>query len=197
MAKTYGLKKSIVFKCILLVVSIVILILIGRFVFNLNRPTPRNVEILIGGGGGSVTLLEVNNDAARVTVFRGSRWFYDDFLAGDISHFAYEITHQYDLELSQEQLDRVLALARNVVRGRQNRASRWILISGHIDYAWAIIDGRRYWSLYHSDIDNASRERQRTINRHINRDLLYLIYELVDVSPIPLYGSDNWPLRPS
>lgn len=196
MLGTYNFKKITVFKCAILVLGIVILIFTGRFVFNLNRPMPRNVAILIGGGGGAVTLFELSEDTAQVTVFRGSRWFYNDFLEGDISRFSNEILYQYELGLLDDHLESILNLAGIVSRGRANRTFRLASIDGHIDYAWAIIDGRRYWSIYHSDIDNASSGWRSSTRRYTNRSLLYLIYELLDASPIPLYGGDNWPLRP-
>ena len=96
------------------------------------------------------------------------------------------IIHEWTVELSPEESLNIQRLASRVERGGADREFQGVSFStGHIALVWAIINDDMYWSYYTTDISG----QQRWIRRqYINRDLLYLIYELIDSSPYPVPG---------
>jgi len=100
----------------------------------------------------------------------------------------HRVVEEAEIELTQEQTDIVRELINNVTTKGPDREFERPPILGHLDYILAIIDGDMYWSLYHWDIENAS--RREWLDPHgafFNIELLLLSYELRDLSPtLPL-----------
>jgi len=104
------------------------------------------------------------------------------------------IMEKEKVQLSQNQLNTVWRLIENIVEGDLDREFEWSPISGHIDYVWAIIDDNMYWSLYDSNINDtsrANREWRQWTQGYVNRELLLLTYELINLSPITVGGERN------
>jgi len=94
------------------------------------------------------------------------------------------ITNEWMLELSEEQSSHIRRLTENIARNRSDGQFDGPLL-GSIPYVWTIINDNIYWSYYTADI-----EMWKNIENpwHINNDLLYLIYEIIDLSPYPIRG---------
>ena len=102
-----------------------------------------------------------------------------------------EVIDEWLIELSQEQLESVKRMVRNIARNREDREFEWVSgMLGHIPYVWVIIDDKMYWSYYTHD---TNRYYPRDMSRYINNHLLSLAYKLIDLSPEPVGGENPFP----
>jgi len=113
----------------------------------------------------------------------------DRFIAPhlDVSHnsefwyFRPKIVDSGQIELSASQINRIRRLTRNVT-AREEQEFGTLSIHGRIPLVWMRINSRMYWSLYDPDIDAGTPYPLEYINRH----LLLLAYELIELSPVPV-----------
>ena len=98
----------------------------------------------------------------------------------------YVRSHEWEVILSQEEINSIYNLVENVARRRVDREFEVYETTGRVPYIFAIIDGNMYWTIYvpnRIDIPMTRRER-----RYINENLSPLIHALIDLSPYPIQG---------
>jgi len=88
--------------------------------------------------------------------------------------------HNSQRVLSERQLNNIWTLAENVVTGNTGTG---IKLSNPSRYVWAIVDGEMYQSYFAYDMYISLREN----NRELNKNLMYLVYYFIDLSPISLH----------
>jgi len=182
---------------------------------------PRDISILIGRTSQELNLIELDGDKLIVTLFslgwrsdfavleenvfnerllddfRAKFWRFPMNLEDRSPGLVRVIIEKETIELSQSQLNAIWRLIENVVDGEADREFELAPVLGHIDYVWAIVDGYTYWSLYESNVDSTgnrnqiSREWHQFIVPYVNRDLLLLVYRLIELSPPSSIGS-SW-----
>jgi len=176
-----------------------------------------DVRILIGGMVSSYAILiEITDESIlNITVFGQPTFFpeedfepwdipeefftqptiFADFLSessltGSATLGMHKIVEILTLELTYEQTDNIWRLINDVVNSNPNKEFAWPPFDGYAEYVWAIIDGKFYWSLYHHDIQNASRsEWLRPFGDYFDRELLFLMYQIREISPIRLFDN--------
>ena len=94
-------------------------------------------------------------------------------------------------EVSENNANAVWGLIENVAANEPDRYFQMTVSMSNVIfdfadgiYVRAIIDGTRYWSVFHPDIDNAPEYWLEELHQYVNRDLLLLTYKLMDLSPI-------------
>jgi len=195
---------------IFLSVTAILLVSLGCTSNNSVEWSSSNIKILMGNSGfiyptfyiesiepnilrfvsfGSVGSVEDYNfdvfDATLIDDFISKEPFIEFILSSlqPSQCFNNVITNEWMLEFSQDQLDHVLSLVENVVRNRPDGEFEPAGL-GWLPYVWLIIDGNMYWSFYTVNIDEWDVENPP----HINNELLYLIYEIIDLSPYSIRG---------
>ena len=166
---------------------------------------PRDIKILMGGRFDThYTLVElVDENLLKVTVFTsyGSsahdfdtafddsvlESFVDKFgnvigRGGMITNWVYATDER---TLSQRQLNNIWRLAENVVNGGVSEEFETVS-TAFLIYVWAVIDGEMYWSIYTDDINDTSLIIDYWAKDYYNKELLNLIYYLIDLSPIQI-----------
>lgn len=154
---------------------------------------------------GNVILFEIfNENILRVTSFNQN--FYISPESRTIPTFAYDfyskapttrrmfqgmhrIVEEVKIELTQEQSDAFGELINNITEKGPDRDFEWPLAAGYLRYVLAIIDGHMYWSLHHRTADFSGSEFINSLRDHFNLDLLLLMHEIGDLSPIPILSS--------
>ena len=193
---------------IFLIICFILITMTGCNSDNVEEQSLRSVRLLSGNLalGNSVTYIEIIEPNVLRFITNGSPRnqneqdfvYFDSALLSDFVSMAPNIemviplelqgisplTREWTIELSQEEERIIQRLIQNVVRGSVD--SEFQLVSfrtGHHPYIWAIIDDNMYWSYYTANINSLPRRVRR---EYINRDLLYLVYEIIDLSPYPV-----------
>ena len=199
------------FKILLTVSFTAIVIVMLSFWFHSRRVElmERNVSILFERDGQSFfTLIEfVEPNIMRVSNFNAVVWsneihdenvFETAYILSGFMDSPLRVLHWFPytysrliekevLELSQEQLNALNRLVRNVSRRNANREyKRFSSLLGHITHVWANIDDDIYWSLYlrNSTLHRLPRAIRWEVRRDMNRNLMALAIELVELSPL-------------
>jgi len=195
------------FRKIMMLVLTCVIIFIGC-TSTVVESKPREIKVLISTSSGFVhnTLFElIDEEVLEVTVF--DAWWYPYPFTGDIIFdnarfydFYYEQgvrlhnTNTYWVYssgkkvLSQRQLNNIWDLTAAVVRNGAGLKFEQPY-EGHPTYVWVSIDGEIYWSYYVSDIDRIPSAELDGLHELIDRDLLMLVYYLIDISPIQVIPS--------
>jgi len=183
-------------KRIILIITIAIILVVCIFIWikNISR-SEVNIKILIDGSHINPTLLELadgnaleistiddgNTNPWRLSLLTHSFFENDnDFLIEEIEW----------VEFSQRQLNQIRRLTRNIVANGPDREFEWSHIDGPVVYLWAIINGEMYWSLYVGHLEDSFSEFMLE-RGYINSDLLLLVYELIELSSVPIGGEFN------
>ena len=107
-----------------------------------------------------------------------------DRLVGYLQPVEYVIIDEWVVELTREQVNLVNRLTQGVVDNGICGEFRWNPnIIGRQTHAWAIIDGKMYWSL----INAREPALIRMAAVSINWSILTLLDEIVDLSPHPVF----------
>jgi len=183
-------------KIIILIIT-VLFILTGCTSTMPVNTAPRDVRILIDGGPYSYsTLFELMDEKVFEVASTSSHisWISINNVANEpgrrrstINSISSSGIRERDkFELLEEYSNIIWGLIENVATNEADITFEWKPILGLADYIYvqAIIDGRMYWSVWHPDIDNAPDYWLDELHEYVNRDLLLLTYELIDLSPI-------------
>jgi len=196
--------------------SLIFLFMITGCFFNNEEPPARNVRILTGNM--AMTYPNILIESVEPDVFRFIRFGWapprreynlpefdstliDDFITAmpliewvlhivvvdaDRRPIPLVVTGEWTVELSSEESSYVRRLIENVVRGGEDREFQIPSVMGHVPFVWAIIDDNMYWSFYDTDVPNLERWLRQ---KYVNMDLLYLSYEIFDLSPYLIHGT--------
>jgi len=165
---------------------------------------PRDIKILVGRRPDTYYIFMeiVDENILRATVFT-NYWssahdfdtvfdtsvlenFVDKFgnvigSSGEITNWVYD---RGERVLSQRQLNNIWSLATSLVIGGIREGFEPVA-QGQIVYVWGVVDNEMYWGLYFDDINDHTQE-DGWERDYMNRELLNLLYYLVDLSPIQL-----------
>jgi len=205
-------KKAIAVVFTIFVIAAVIASLLRLFSQETPSPPPRNVKILVGGGGMIYyTLLEVNENYLHVTVISTSwilcdetgefsigrrepldRALLDDFAESLSGPNLWSVLRRYDLpfgiidsgsvELSEEQLHSIWQKIDNVVQNYEAHPGFYI----NPPLIRAVIDEEFYWIVFVFGNTLQNRRDRRLIDASII-DLAILTHYLVDLAPIEIW----------
>jgi len=207
---------------VILCVAVMVFILVGCS-SNMKDSSPRDIELLIGGYVNTSTLFRLNENTLSVILFsnawalplpsarQGVDVFDESMLEDFIDRFPMvtplskyphtpagsfrRVLDSVTLELSPQQLASIWNRIDEVITDNNDSEFQWVEhILGHNYYVWAIVDEISFWSFYERDFNAGDRDWRRTMELYINRELLLLAYELIDLSPIPV-GNEHNPLR--
>jgi len=210
------ISKSRFFAIVVIIFLTAILVLMWRS-FRIREIPLEGVQILFTSqkGDTSLILMEfVEPNTLKVAMSGSSRFLsdnhervafdmsmLDDFFATDpkietLFSFSQEggfFIGKKTLELSDEQLSDIQRLLRNVARNRSD--GEFVMVpgmAGNRRHVFAIIDGQSYWSLYflYDNWNKLPRTTRRNLRPYFNWNLVFLSYELLDLS-LPVCRT-NW-----
>jgi len=103
------------------------------------------------------------------------------------------ILEKVESEVTQVQVENVWRLIGNILQSEPSDEFTGVsAVSGYLTYVFVIIDDNMYWSwAYSHAFDNITRRVRREWEQKfapfINRDVLLLAYELINLSPHSIY----------
>ena len=182
---------SVVFICACIIVFIVVICTSST-----EEPTPRDIGILITSLSPMASpsvFLRITDEGVlkvislpRIGVAESDFEVFDMAVFGD--SFGYMISEEQgqratltgERQLSQRQLNNIWALADDVTP-----IHRMDEILGAGFYVAAFIDGEEYRTFFRP-AQNHAISSSRNRNGHVNRNLIHLVYYLIDLSPVRL-----------